>query len=181
VTEMGQVKILDLGLSKDLKTLTSFDSQNMLVGTLAYVAPEQIEGRGSSFQAEVFSFGVMLYEMLTGQNPFWAEHYMTLLYNIVHRAPEPLEARLDPCPPALAALLAQCLRKVPEERPTDMAEVARRLDAIAGEEALAVTTEARVTVPVRARATSRNPYLNRVMIKQRDDFFGREQEVKRIY
>src|SRR6185436_11238097 len=138
VTEMGQVKILDLGLSKDLKTLTSFDSQNMLVGTLAYVAPEQIEGRGSSFQAEVFSFGVMLYEMLVGRNPFWAEHYMTLLYNIVHREPEPLETRLNPCPPALAALVAGCLQKDPSLRPASMADVERSLVDITSNPTLAV-------------------------------------------
>jgi serine/threonine protein kinase len=182
VTESGAVKILDLGLSKDLKTLTSFDSQNVLVGTLAYVAPEQIEGKGSSFQAEVFSFGVMLYEMLTGRNPFWAEHYMTLLYNIVHREPEALESRLANCPPALSALISRCLRKDPAQRPADMAEVERLLaQIIAGTDLHDTMDTGPVPMPSRGRQSSSNPYLSRVMIKNREDFFGREQEIKRIF
>ena len=73
-----------------------------ILGTLHYMAPEQIEGKGTGFRTEIFSFGVILYEVLTGHNPFRAEHHMSMLYNIVHREPEPIETHLPTCPPPVA-------------------------------------------------------------------------------
>src|SRR5438093_7799396 len=80
VTDSGTPKILDLGLSRDVTSLTTMSSQNYLLGTLPYVSPEQVEERGAGFASEIFSFGVILYEALTGQHPFRAEHHMSLLY-----------------------------------------------------------------------------------------------------
>src|SRR5439155_8330362 len=94
LTDSGVGKIVDLGLAKDLTKLTTAESQNLLVGTLAYVAPEIVEGRSADVRSEIFSFGVILYEVLAGRNPFQAEHYMSLLYNITHREPEPLDKYL---------------------------------------------------------------------------------------
>jgi serine/threonine protein kinase len=178
----GTAKILDLGLARDVDALSSASSQNMLIGTLAYVAPEQIEGKGTGVQAEIFSFGVMLYEVLTGRNPFWAEHHMSILYNIAHREPERLERRVENCPPELARLVHACLAKRPEDRPASMAEVEAALADLAGDTPagpVPVMRTASVRLP--AVSTSRNPYLNRTMIKHRDDFFGRSQEIRRIY
>jgi serine/threonine protein kinase len=183
----GPVKIVDFGLSRDLNVLASAGSQNALTGTLAYVAPEQIEGKGSSFRAEVFSFGVLLYEVLAGQNPFFAEHHMSLLYNIAHRDPEPLDQRVPDCPAALVRLVHRCLEKRPDSRPESMAEIERALaeilstlDSRTPREDSSATVSGHVSVSS-SRSSSRNPYLNRVMIKKREDFFGRAQEVRRIF
>jgi hypothetical protein len=162
VTSSNSVKIVDFGLSRDVNIAHSF-SQSHLAGTLPYVAPEQIEGRGSNPTAEVFSLGVILYEVMAGKHPFWAEHTTALLYNIAHKAPEPLEAHLESCPPSLSRLVERCLQKKPQDRVASAGEVER-----------ALTTS-------RTRATSRNPYLSRTMIKNRDRFFGRHQEVRRIF
>ena len=74
------------------------ESHGYLVGTLFYVAPEQVHGRGAGLRTEIFSFGVMLYEVLTGLHPFRAEHHMSLLYNITQREPEPLATHFPNCP-----------------------------------------------------------------------------------
>lgn len=180
VTESGVAKILDLGLSKDMDGATSMGSHNMLYGTLPYVSPEQIDGNGSSVASEVFTFGVILYEALAGTHPFRAEHPVSVLFNIAHRDPDPIVTQVENCPPALAMLVESCLVKRPDLRPQSMLEVARAIgEVLEGGASLDQAVTAAITAPVPAR-TPRNPYLNRVMIKHRDDFFGRGQEVKRI-
>ena len=181
VTESGAAKILDLGLSKDTMNLSSTGSGQYLAGTLAYVAPEQIEGKGASVSSEIFAYGVMLYEVLTGQYPFRAEHHMSLLYNIAQREPEPIETHLAHCPPELASLVAGCVEKRPSDRPKDMAEIEQRLERILLLPGLDTTATHPIPRSIGPRSTPRNPCLNRVMIKHREDFFGRGQEVKRIY
>jgi serine/threonine-protein kinase len=181
VMENGTPKILDLGLSKVKDTLSSADSHGYMVGTFPYVAPEQINGHETDFNAEIFSFGVILYEVLAGVHPFRAEHHMSLLYNIAQRPPAPLSSHLSDCPPALSKLVERCLEKAPEDRPGGMAEVVRSLDQILSLPGSWTTTIRAVGIQAGPRETPRNPYLNRVMIKRREEFFGRTQEIKRIY
>jgi serine/threonine protein kinase len=181
VTDSGTAKILDLGLSKDMNRLQSIESGNILYGTLPYVSPEQIEGKGSTVQSEVFSFGVMLYEALAGTHPFQAEHPMSVLFNIAQREPTPIEQRVEACPPALTELVERCLAKQPAERYTSMDEVVRAIDRLLESSKVdRAVVSAAASSPTVASGTPRNPYLNRVMIKHRDDFFGRAQEIKRI-
>ena len=180
--DSGGVKLLDFGLAKDTRILGSRDSRDQIVGTIMFLAPEQIEGQGTTPSSEIFSFGVILHELLTGENPFRAEHHMSVLFNIVNRPPEVLEERIRNCPPALSELVHRCLEKRPEDRPADMAEIGRRLDQILALDALDVaTTTTGPGIPTLPRASSRNPYLNRNMIKNREAFFGRRQEVQRIF
>ena len=180
VADGGTAKILDLGLSKVAASGSSTESRGYLMGTLLYLSPEQVNGQESGFPAEIFSFGVVLYEALAGEHPFQAEHHMSLLYNIAQRPPEPLSAHLPNCPEPLARLVASCLEKRPDNRPASMADVAQALAEIL---ALPVwETPTRITPPPpQSRRTPRNPYGNRVMIRHRDDFFGRAQEIRRIY
>ena len=180
VTENGKAKLLDLGLSRAARDLTSLESRGYLVGTLLYVSPEQIEGHETRFSADVFSFGVILYEALTGVHPFRAEHQMSLLYNIAHRDAEPLTTHLPHCPETLAELVARCLEKVPDRRPV-AAEVERGLAEILARSDLGLPAGRPLPHGAGPAATPRNPYLNRVMIKHPENFFGRGQEIKRIY
>ena len=180
VTPSGDVKIVDFGLSRSVDIAHSF-SQSHLAGTLPYVAPEQIEGRGSTPLAEVFSLGVILYEVLAGKHPFWAEHTTALLYNIAHKTPEPLDCHLQECPPELAQMVTRCLAKNPQDRPASAGEVERVLAEILAPRLLENTLPTRVVPTARRRVTSKNPYLSRTMIKSRDSFFGRQQEIRRIF
>ncbi|HZL85368.1 MAG TPA: protein kinase [Candidatus Krumholzibacteria bacterium] len=177
------VKVFDLGLAKDLRQMSYGNQEQYVVGTVGYIAPEQIESRKVSVAADVFAFGVVLYEMLGGVNPFHAEHYMSVLYNVVHRDPEPLENRSPGLPPQLLRLVHQCLQKDPEQRPRDLQSVEKILNEVLVTADLDTSKLDRLETlpPGRSSRTSRNPYLNRVMIRKRSDFFGRGQEVKRIY
>lgn len=179
VTENGTVKILDLGLSKIAKGLPTIELRGYLVGHLSYVAPEQVEGVAIGFEAEIFSFGVILYEALSGVHPFNAEHPMSLLYNITQGDPEPLQTHLPDCPERLSRLVAHCLEKKPENRPASMKEVESVLEEVLKLPSVDISTPVPVTIA--PRETARNPYLNRMMIKRREDFFGRALEIKRIY
>ncbi len=181
ITEDGTAKILDLGLSRDMSSMSGMNSNHQLRGTLPYVSPEQIEERGATTLSEIFSFGVILYEQLTGQHPFHAEHPVSLIYNIAQRDPDPVGDHLENCPPELADLVHECLHKKPEDRPANMATVKERLDRILSRPSLTAASRPVVVTAVEPRATPRNPYLNRVMIKHRADFFGRSQDVKRIF
>lgn len=181
VSDDGAAKILDLGLSKSANGLPTMQSRGYLVGTLSYIAPEQVDGRPTGFQAEIFTYGMILYEALTGVHPFRAEHPMSLLYNVVHREPEPLTAHLPDAPPALATLVARCLEKDPERRPAGMESVRESIAELLQVPAVQGAITPRHRAHAAPRATPRNPYLNRTMIKRKEDFFGRTQEIKRIY
>ncbi|MBM4161880.1 MAG: serine/threonine protein kinase [Ignavibacteria bacterium] len=83
-----RVKIMDFGLAK-LKDSPRYTQSGSLVGTLAYMSPEQIRGEPVDHRADIFSFGVLFYELLTGDLPFRAEHQAALTYAIAHSAPTP--------------------------------------------------------------------------------------------
>ena len=177
----GTAKILDLGLSKSVDGLSTVTGEGKLVGTIPYMAPERIEGGNTTQSSDLFSFGIILFEVLTGVHPFEAEHYMSVLYNIVHRAPKSLQALVPGLPPELGSLLDDCLAKDPQDRPPSLQEISERLTDVqrlleSGEQQLTVQS----SVDPKPH-TPKNPYMNRIMIKDPEAFFGRRQEVRRIY
>jgi len=132
------VKLLDFGVAKLLdaqwsgfrgKTKTGY-----IIGTPAYIAPEQMTQKRVDYRADMYAFGVMLFEMTTGRKPFVADNVADLLVMNVHDAP-PAPSSFDdlpqPIPEALEALILECLAKQAEERPGSMEEVLERLGRIA--------------------------------------------------
>ena len=126
VTDEGQVKLLDFGLAKlteapigaEDATLTVRDQTEVgaVVGTISYMSPEQAEGKPVDARSDIFSFGGVLYEMLTGQKAFHGDSRVSTLAAILTREPRPLsQAGLD-VPPELEKLIARCLRKDRERR-----------------------------------------------------------------
>ncbi len=122
----GDVKILDFGLAKlvDLDrdptagaTSSEATAAGRILGTPPYMSPEQAEGRTEvDARSDVFSFGVMLYEMLAGVRPFTGTTSIAVLYGVLHREPEPLEAVCPGVSSVLAAVVARCLKKPTAER-----------------------------------------------------------------
>lgn len=112
VTVRGEVKILDFGLSR-------FGAQQRLtksgttLGTAAYMSPEQANGEPVDYRADVWSLGVVLYEMLSADLPFRGEHEPAMLYSIVHENPKPLP---ETVPAGLRAIVSRALNKDPEAR-----------------------------------------------------------------
>jgi eukaryotic-like serine/threonine-protein kinase len=115
VTKDGVVKILDFGLAK-LKGESRLTQVGATVGTLAYMPPEQLQGQDTDARTDIWSLGVLLYEMLTGVLPFKGDHEGALLYEIMSADPPPITNLVHAIDPELEQLVAKCLEKDPEER-----------------------------------------------------------------
>lgn len=95
VSASNQIKVMDFGLAK-LKGSVKLTKSSSTVGTLAYSSPEQIDGREIDARADIFSFGIVLYEMVTGQLPFQGDYESSLVYSIMNDQPEsPYKIRPD--------------------------------------------------------------------------------------
>jgi len=115
VNSKNQIKVMDFGLAK-LRGSLRLTKSRSTVGTLAYMAPEQIQGVEVDARSDIFSFGVVLYEMLTGQLPFKGEHEAGLMYSILNQEPEPVGKYRSDLPQELFHLLGKALEKEPEDR-----------------------------------------------------------------
>jgi serine/threonine protein kinase len=122
VSITNQIKVMDFGLAK-LKGSLKLTKTSSTVGTLAYMAPEQIEGKPTDARSDIFSFGVVLYEMLTGKLPFNGEYESALMYSILNDDPEPLENYRRDISAELVHVLNRSLEKDPEERYQNMRDV----------------------------------------------------------
>ncbi len=115
LTSKGQVKVMDFGLAK-LKGSLRLTRSSSTVGTLAYMAPEQIQGGEVDARSDIFSFGVLLFEMLTGKTPFRGEHEAAMVYSIVNEEPQAIDQLLPTLSPVMVNLIQRCLEKDPNDR-----------------------------------------------------------------
>jgi tetratricopeptide (TPR) repeat protein len=158
----GTAKIGDFGLAVavDLSRLTQ---SGMMVGTVAYMPPEQAMGGKVTTKADLYSLGAMLYEMVTGRPPFVGDDSVAIIGQHINTPPvSPSWHRAD-LPPALETLIMQLLEKDPEKRPESAAVVLQALEAI----------EAGKTKEPSKEAPAENPLYRRV-------FVGRESELKQL-
>jgi len=115
VNTKNQIKVMDFGLAK-LKGSLKLTRTSSTVGTLSYMAPEQIQGGNVDARSDIFSFGVVLYEMLTGHLPFRGEHEAAMVYSIVNEEPEPIQKYRPEVSSELIHILNRALEKDPEDR-----------------------------------------------------------------
>jgi TolB-like protein len=128
VTDFGVAKALSASSNAEHNGLTSL---GIALGTPAYMSPEQASADpGVDHRADIYSFGVLAYELLTGQPPFTGRTPQNLLAAQVNEAPEAINKRRASLPPALAALVMRCLEKRPSDRPQSASEVVHALDDI---------------------------------------------------
>ena len=137
VTKSGYAKLADFGLAKlgepstpegETRTLTEGITQpGLVVGTVAYMSPEQAAGQRVDARSDVFSFGVLLYEMLASQRPFVGSSNLEVLQAIVHATPQPLGAEI---PQAVRRVIEKALQKNPAERYQSMQEMVADLRAL---------------------------------------------------
>lgn len=159
VTPHGDAKILDFGLARrtdpaefDRKTLETVSAEGRagLGGTLPYMAPEQIEGSDASVRTDIWSLGIVLYEMAAGSRPFQGENLYLLCNSILRDAPRPLALQH---PAGLATVILRCLEKEPARRYQRAAETRAAL------EALTSSRESSVMTPRREPSRSRRAIL----------------------
>ena len=89
VTKEGEVKIVDFGLAK-LRGQTKLTKEESTLGTIVYMSPEQSRGEEIDAQTDIWSLGIVFYEMLTGKSPFDADYDQAVIYNILNNIPEPI-------------------------------------------------------------------------------------------
>ncbi len=136
VTPDGHAKVFDFGISKRVdagENEPSLTREGVVVGTLRTMAPEQAQGKEVDHRADLFSFGVLLYEMVTGRSPFQAATTVATLHRLCYEPHTPLK-EVDPSLPAnLSLLVDRLLDKQPDRRPGSAGEVAASLAEIWGE------------------------------------------------
>ena len=125
ITSDGTVKIMDFGIAKAGGGMTS---TGQVLGTPNYMSPEQVKGRILDGRSDLFSFGVMVYEMITGEKPFMGQNITTIIYKIVNEnpiSPRELDVTVHP---GLSAVITKALAKSPDERYQSGAELMRDLE-----------------------------------------------------
>jgi hypothetical protein len=140
VTQQGspQVKVLDFGLARiataasptteaEVTIAAPLTGIGMLVGTVPYMAPEQVEGREADARSDIFSLGSVIYEMATGRRAFDAPSQAGVIAAILERQPEPITRVQPMTPPALERIVRGCLAKTPADRWQHASDVARQL------------------------------------------------------
>ena len=124
----GTVKVVDFGIARVLES--SKTQTGMLMGTFAYMSPEQYHGEHADERSDIWSFGVLLFELLTYQRPFSGDAPAALMNKICQQEPTPLHDVAPECPPELEAVLQRIFQKAPADRYQTMEDLLVELDPI---------------------------------------------------
>ena len=125
ITGDGTVKIMDFGIAKAGGGMTS---TGQVLGTPNYMSPEQVKGKVLDGRSDLFSFGVVLYEMVTGEKPFAGQNVTTIIYKIVHENPIPPRDLDVTIHPGMSIVVTKSLSKLPDERYQTGAELIKDLE-----------------------------------------------------
>ncbi|MBW2494220.1 MAG: protein kinase, partial [Deltaproteobacteria bacterium] len=164
ITIEGRVKVLDFGLAKlaqadpagdaDVTRALELTQQGSVLGTAPYMSPEQLRGREADARSDLFSLGILLYQMASGRRPFEGPSAADISSSILRDEPAQLRELDGTIPPALGAIVHSCLEKRPEDRPETAAIVRDQLEALRREfDSGIVSTQARVRPPNMASAS----------------------------
>ncbi len=136
----GRVKVLDFGLAKmsvgqpdeqlgsEMET-DLYTREGVVMGTVPYMSPEQLEGRTVDHRTDIFSLGIVLYELATGTRPFQSESTVGLMSAILRDVPEPVTSLREELPNAFARVIERCLAKDPGDRPESVRDIRDQLAA----------------------------------------------------
>jgi hypothetical protein len=134
VGDNGIVRILDFGIARSMTPQADrprLTEAGAAVGTPGYMSPEQLEGGAGDFRSDLFAFGTVLYELVTGKNPFQGATSSSTAARVLTLQPAPLSSLNPLSPPELDAIIETCLKKHPEERYTCAADLVRALESLA--------------------------------------------------
>jgi hypothetical protein len=171
IGEDGRVKLLDFGLAKlvaqgplgDLEhSGTLSDSgprtaKGAIVGTVSYMAPEQAEGKNVDARSDIFSFGTILYEMITGERAFKSDTTLSTLSSILKEDPKRIGTLVADVPPELERIIVRCLKKDPEKRWQGMRDIKVALEEIKEESDSGILMAPQVAASPRPARSSKAP------------------------
>ena len=129
VTEDNQAKIMDFGLAR-MTGGTLLTQEGTAMGTTAYMSPEQAQGEAVDFRTDIWSFGVVLYEMFGGQLPFMGEHDQAVVYSILNKKPKPITELRSEIPVSIGQVVDKALEKNPDKRYQQIDELLDDLKSI---------------------------------------------------
>src|ERR1700722_5905235 len=163
VTRDGRVKILDFGLAKltrpegvaatDAPTIVEQTEPGLVMGTAGYMSPEQVKGQPADHRSDLFSFGAILYEMISGRRAFRGETSVETMSAILKEDPPDLTETNRTVPPAMERMVRHCLEKNPEERFQSARDVAFNLQNLSGSSQAAAIAQTKTAPPVGRIAT----------------------------
>jgi len=157
VTPAGRAKVMDFGLAHVVDQ-TRLTKAGTTTGTVAYMSPEQARGEEVDLRTDIWSLGVTLYEMVTGQRPFRGASEQAVIYSILNESPEPLTALRSGVPVDLERIVSKAMAKRPAERYQDAADLLVDLRAIKvelGSQSATVATARASTAPAAADSPPR--------------------------
>ena len=128
VNKEGVVKVVDFGIARVLDK--SKTQTGMLIGTFAYMSPEQYHGAHADERSDIWSFGVLLYELVCYERPFTGDNPASLMHNICSQEPRSITQRVPDCPPAMEGIISKVLRKLPEDRFQSMEDLLLELEPV---------------------------------------------------
>ncbi len=126
----GTVKLMDFGIAKLLGADTGLTGTGTTLGTVGYLAPEQLRSEPVDERVDVFAFGVLAYELLGGRRPFRGDDFSQVSYQLLYEQPPPLSQLCPGCPAPLVELVHQCLAKERADRPGSFGPLVARLVAL---------------------------------------------------
>ncbi|MCG8462976.1 MAG: protein kinase, partial [Holophagales bacterium] len=130
VLDSGQVKIMDFGTAKLAHVESHLTQAGMTLGTVAYLSPERLLGQPTGINSDIFSYGVLAYELFSFRRPFGGRNIPNLIDQVLNAAPVPLADSWPGCPEALAEVVHRCLQKDPGVRYATCTEILSELETI---------------------------------------------------
>ncbi len=152
----NQIKVTDFGLAK-LKGSLKLTRTSSTIGTLAYMAPEQIRGGEVDARSDIFSFGILLFEMITGKTPFRGEHDAAMMYSILNEEPDSLLKIKGDVSPDLDRIVKRAIEKDPEDRYQHVDDMASELRRIQKQSSRISRTSIDVAPPVKPEREKAGP------------------------
>ncbi|CAN5467483.1 hypothetical protein BH23BAC3_BH23BAC3_30570 [soil metagenome] len=131
ITKSDEIKILDFGLAKIAAT-DQLTKEGSTLGTISYMSPEQIRGEILDSRSDIWSFGIVLYQMVSGRLPFGGDYEHSIMYSIINTDPPPIEIANEDIPPGLEKIINRCISKDPVGRYQSSTELLTDLKDLTG-------------------------------------------------